>query len=156
MAEYPPGYGTAVAPRTPEPVSEPGWVRGSCLCGKIAFEIEHGGHTVNHCHCSRCRKARAAAHTSNLFLPATRFRWIRGQDQTASFKVPDAERFTHVFCTTCGSGSAVQRGERAMVPAALLDADPGISEQRHIFTDSMAPWDKLPDDGWPRYEQHAP
>ncbi|HMI91825.1 MAG TPA: GFA family protein [Polyangiales bacterium] len=155
-AEYPEGWGSAGLARNVEPASEPGWVRGSCLCGKVAYEIEHGGHSVYHCHCSRCRKARAAAHTANLFLPSARFRWIRGQDQRTSFKVPDAERFTHVFCSTCGSGTAVDRGERAMVPAATLDGDPGIVEQRHIFVSSMPAWDTLPNDGWPRFEQSAP
>jgi hypothetical protein len=153
--EYPDGWGSAAQPRTPEPASEPGWVGGGCLCGKVAYEIEQGGHLVNHCHCSLCRKARAAAHTSNLFLPSARFRWVRGEDERASFKVPAAERFTHVFCASCGSGSAVVRGERAMVPAATLDGDPGIVEQRHIFTGSKAPWETLPNDGLPRFDQSA-
>jgi hypothetical protein len=155
-AEYPEGWGSAAAGRTPpEPASEPGWVRGGCLCGKVAYEIEHGGHSVNHCHCSLCRKARAAAHTTNLFLPAARLRWIRGEDERTSFKVPPAERFTHVFCATCGSGSPRARADRAMVPAATLDGDPGIVEQQHIFIASRAAWETLPNDGWPRFDEHG-
>ena len=48
-------------------------MRGSCLCGSVAFEIAGpvAGPIVN-CHCSRCRKARAAAHASNLFVDRTR------------------------------------------------------------------------------------
>ena len=85
-----------------------------------------------------------------------RIQVVRGQDLRASFKVPEAERFTHVFCSTCGGGSALERGERAMVPAASLDADPGIIEHRHILLSSKAPWEILPNDGWLRYDQYPP
>src|SRR5207249_12306987 len=64
---FPPGMGEAVpSERRSEPVA--GKARGSCLCGGVAYEI--GGSVagpIANCHCSRCRKARAAAHASNLF-----------------------------------------------------------------------------------------
>jgi hypothetical protein len=152
---YPDGWG-AETTRSPELASDPNWVRGACLCGKIAYEVERGGHTGYFCHCSRCRKARAAAHASNMFVPATRFRWVRGEDERRSFKVPDAARFTVVFCGTCGSGAPNVQPERAMVPASTLDGDPGFSALSHIFVGSKAAWDVLPDDGRPRHDELPP
>jgi hypothetical protein len=153
-AGYPEGWSAPAVERTPEPASDPNWVRGSCVCGKVAFEIERGGHEGYYCHCSRCRKARSAAHANNLFLKIERFRWLRGEDERVSFKVPDAERFTHVFCGTCGGSAPNVRPDRGNLPAASLDADPGFSALRHIFVASKAAWDMLPDDGHPRFEQY--
>ena len=153
-AEYPDGWGATPIERKPEPASDPNWVRGSCLCGRVAFEVEYGNHKGYFCHCSRCRKARSAAHASNMFTTAERFRWVSGEDQRQSFKVPDAERFSHVFCASCGGGAPNARPDRVMIPASTLDADPGFTELAHIFVSSKADWDALPDDGWPRFDHY--
>ena len=44
-----------------------GGVRGGCLCGAIEFEVVAPFKVVHNCHCSRCRRARGAAHTTNGF-----------------------------------------------------------------------------------------
>src|SRR5437870_4875980 len=139
---YPSGMGEAVPfERRSEPVA--GRVRGSCLCGGVAYEI--GGPVagpIANCHCTRCRKARAAAHASNLFVQLPDFRWLRGEELVVSYKVPEAERFTQAFCRTCGAKVPhvnAARG-RVVVPAGPLDDDPGAREELHIFVGSKAPW----------------
>ena len=154
---YPPGAGDAV-PFSRRSEAAPGAVRGSCLCGGVAYEIagQVSGPIVN-CHCSRCRKARSAAHASNLFVETSRFRWLRGEELLVSYKVPEAERFTQVFCRTCG-GSAPRvdaaRG-RVVVPAGSLDDDPGAREELHIFVGSKAPWYAIAGD-LPQHEAYPP
>ncbi len=32
-------------------------IKGSCLCGKVTFEISGEPSSLSYCHCSRCRKA---------------------------------------------------------------------------------------------------
>ena len=142
--------------RRSEPVA--GRVRGSCLCGAVGYEI--GGPVagpIANCHCSRCRKARAAAHASNLFVELPEFRWLRGEDLVVSYKVPEAERFTQAFCRTCGAKVPhvnAARG-RVVVPAGSLDDDPGAREELHIFVGSKAPWYEIADD-LPRHEAYPP
>src|SRR5206468_4227360 len=125
------------------------WLRGSGLCGGVAYEI--GGPVagpIANCHCSRCRKARAAAHASNLFVQLPDFRWLRGEELVVSYKVPEAERFTQAFCRTCGAKVPhlnAARG-RVVVPAGSLDDDPGAREELHIFVGSKAPWYEIADD----------
>ena len=154
---YPPGYGDPVPfVRPTEPVA--GVVRGSCLCGGIAFEIDEpvSGPICN-CHCSRCRKGRAAAHASNLFVALPHFRWLRGAERIDEFKLPEAERFTQAFCRTCGSPMPklyLQR-DRAVVPAGSLDDDPGAREEIHIFVGSKAPWYAIVDD-LPQHDEYPP
>lgn len=153
---YPPGSELAAIDRPREAASEPGWTRGSCLCEDVVYELAAGDWTLMQCHCSRCRKGRAAAHGGNLFADATQLRWLRGADQLRTYKVPEAERFAQTFCARCGSPQPRAAGTtRYVVPAATLDADPGIQSVRHIFVGSKAPWFEIRDD-WPQYDGAPP
>jgi hypothetical protein len=107
------------------------------------------------CHCTRCRKARGAAHASNLFTESVRF--TRGEDQLVTYKLPEARYFMQVFCRTCGSPMPrVDAGRGfAVVPMGALDDDPGARPEGHIFVGSMAPWYQIAD-GLPQWEETPP
>jgi hypothetical protein len=152
---YPADAGLAAYERPVEVASDPGWVRGSCLCAEVAYELAVGEWTLMQCHCSRCRKGRAAAHGGNFFAQDAQLRWLRGHDLLRTFKVPEAARFAQTFCSRCGSPQPRAAGPRWVVPAASLDADPGISAVRHIFVGSKAPWFEIRDT-WPQYETMPP
>ena len=155
FAEYPAGWGEAVpSPRKTEPTPEA--VRGGCLCGAVAYEIPRPiAGPIVFCHCSRCRRARAAAHNANLFVDLERFRWLRGAERVELFKVPEAARFTQAFCRDCGSKLPHVGQTRVVVPAGSLDDDPGVRPGLHIFVGSKAPWFEICDD-LPRYDEYAP
>ena len=109
---------------------------GSCLCGSVAYELTGDARRFYHCHCERCRKASGSGHASNIIL-----RLDAGEDLTRSYKVPEAERFTAVFCRICGSPMPrVYDGGITVVPAGSLDHDPGIEPQARIFSGSRAQW----------------
>jgi hypothetical protein len=152
---YPPGYGAPAIERPQRVASGPGWVHGSCLCNDVAYEITAGGWTLMQCHCSRCRKARGAAHGTNLFVDAARFAWLRGEQTVRPYKVPEAARYTQAFCTRCGSSMPRPGGAFFVVPAGSLDGDPGITARKHIFCGSKAPWFTIAD-AWPQYETLPP
>jgi hypothetical protein len=131
-------------------------VRGSCLCGGAAYEIEGGLVRFRNCHCSRCRKARSAAYASNLFVEPNSFRWTRGEDLLESYKVPEAKRFMSVFCQVCGSNlPRVGLPEYVVIPAGSLDDDPGMKPEMHIFVGSKAGWHEITD-GLPQHEEYPP
>jgi len=143
---YPPDFDTPNAPDQPrEAVAAR--IHGSCLCNAVAFEAEGEPLICRHCHCSRCRKARSAAHASNLVVPIDGFRFTRGEPRLRSYKVPDAQFFTQAFCDTCGSPMPVVDTARGFVVIAMgaLDADPGVRPRNHIFVASKAPWFEITD-----------
>jgi hypothetical protein len=155
---FPPGMGEAVATRRhTEPA--PGVVRGACLCGAVAYECDAPltGGDITNCHCTRCRKARAAAHASNTFVSLASFRWLRGEERLRSYKVPEAERFTQFFCGECGSPQPnVQRAlERVVIPCGSFEDDPGVREARHIFVSARAAWFEIAD-ALPQFAEYAP
>ena len=148
-------------PHASPPVARPGpaqgkdgVLRGSCLCGDVAYEVRTPIKLVRNCHCSRCRKARAAAHATNGFTAMDGLVFVRGEDKLREYKVPSAQFFAQAFCTRCGSGMPRKDAERdiAIIPFGSLDDDPGRGADDHIFTGSMAPWYTITDD-LPSFEE---
>jgi hypothetical protein len=154
---YPAESGLPEVEPPPLPAPAEGALRGSCLCGKVVFHVTEPFKVVHHCHCSRCRKARAAAHTTNGFTSANGIRFIKGEDHIDTYKVPDAKYFTHVFCRTCGSGMPRVNRERgiAAIPLGALDDDPGRGADDHIFVAYKASWYEITDD-IVRYDEGPP
>jgi hypothetical protein len=155
-AEFPPGFG---APSWPTKVSAdpPGRPRGSCLCGRVGFVLEAEPLRALCCYCVRCRKARAAAHATNLVVPLTGLRFTRGESELETYRVPEAKFFAQAFCRHCGASMPRVDRERGfvVVPMGALDDDPGIRPQAHIFVASKAPWIGIHDE-LPRYDEGPP
>ena len=132
-------------------------LKGGCLCGAVKYEVTGEPKRFYHCHCSRCRKATGSGHASNLFLQPAALKWLRGEEQIRSFKVPEAKRFTNSFCSTCGSRLPRQAPgtDTVMIPCGSLDDEVPIKPQARIFSGSRASW-SCADDGLPVYPEYAP
>ncbi len=130
-----------------EPKPE-GIVRGSCMCGSVRFHVTKPVTTVRNCHCTRCRRGRAAAHATNGILPLNDVEFVAGEDELASYKVPAAEHFMQVFCKTCGAKMPrLDTGRNiAIVPFGGLDDDPGVKPAHHIYVDYKAKWHEITDE----------
>ena len=152
---WPPNKGLPeIARARPEGVEG---LAGSCLCGGIVWEVLEPFGRVHNCHCSRCQRARAAAHATNGFTSADGLRFLRGEELAVDWKLPEARFFAVSFCRVCGSGVPRRSEERglAVTPMAALDDDPGRDVDRHIYTGSMAPWHRITDD-LPQFDEAAP
>ena len=145
---YSPNENSKVYPDRVLPQRPAGIVRGSCLCDAIQFHITEPFKIVHNCHCSRCRRARAAAFTTNGFTSINGVRFIKGESSIKLYKVPDAKFFTHAFCENCGSGMPRTDPQRsiAVIPLGSLDDDPGAGAMDHIYTDDKAIWYDITDD----------
>jgi hypothetical protein len=145
---YSPQFGDATPVERPAVAAEPGKTFGSCLCAEVAYEITAPAMAMYQCHCSRCRKARGAAHGANLFYPLDSLRWIRGEEDVVDYKLPQAQRFGVSFCRQCGGATprvSALGGGGIVVPAGALDTDPGMRPMAHIFVGSKAPWFEITD-----------
>ena len=132
-------------------------VRGSCLCGGVTFEVELPFRRANHCHCSRCRKHSGTFGLTQGRVPRSQFRLLSGDELIRVFRPGGGK--AKAFCSTCGSslfGADWPEGEEVSVRLGALDDDPEIRPEYHTFVGSRAPWDELPDDGLPRYDELNP
>jgi len=154
---YPPEWGGGGGVKRPTVTAPEGIVPGSCLCGGVAWEVTGKPSLMMNCHCSRCRRGRGAAHATNAFYKLDQFRWVRGEELTDSFKVPDAQFFTQHFCRVCGSPTprVMEKFNRVLVPAGAFDADPGVQPTAHIFVAYKAPWFEITDD-IPQFSEMMP
>ena len=139
------------------PAQQENGLRGSCLCGVVRYEITGPIKAAYHCHCSRCRKARSAAHASNGFCSLDDAVFTAGEDNVKTFKLPEAERFGVAFCRSCGSGVLRRVPElgHAVIPLGALDDQPATGPGSHIFVASKADWYRIPDQ-LPRHDEGPP
>jgi len=144
--EFPPEFGMSGLQQShTDPRS--GIAAGSCLCGAAAYEATGEPLIMQSCHCQRCRRLRGAAHATNLFYKIPQFRWTRGSDLVAEYKLPEARFYTAAFCRQCAGALPKVAPERGLVvvPAGSLDTDPAVRPQRHVFTNYKAPWFEITD-----------
>jgi hypothetical protein len=123
---------------------------GSCLCGRVKFEVTPPFTAFRYCHCSRCQKASGSAHAANAFVAAAQFKWREGEALIKRYDHAPAQRFAVWFCTQCGSRVPHQvRGRDDMlIPAGLLDQPPANMPrpQNSIFWGSRTAWYVSPSD----------
>jgi hypothetical protein len=128
--------------------------QGSCLCGKVKYEIHGGLSSAVYCHCSRCRKASGTAFASNAPIAEQDFVILTGAEALKDFATPAG---THrIFCANCGSPVYSRRDTLPgvlRVRLGLLDTPlaKGEAPAAHIFAASKASWFEIRD-GLP---QHA-
>lgn len=126
---------------------------GSCLCGTVRFRVTGAVMRFLHCHCLRCRKATGTGHATNLIVKSSEVEWLSGEESVARYKVPDAERFSTAFCTTCGGQLPRAIGEIVVLPAGSLDQAPDAQPSGRIFWGSRAEW-SCDDSGLPTFTEY--
>ena len=116
--------------------------KGSCLCGKVLYEINGSLGVFQYCHCSRCRKFTGSAHAANIIVAPDQFNWLAGEELLGRFEVPEARHFATSFCKHCGSSLPwlATSGKAVVIPAGTLDGDPEIKPFQNIFYGSRADW----------------
>jgi len=119
-------------------------VRGSCLCGDVAWVSSGGFSLMAHCHCAMCRKAHGSAFATWAATPAAEHRWLRGHQSATRFA--SSADLVRKFCSRCGSVLPLDpEGERQFVPMGCLDDDPGTRPEAHIFAAHKAVWHEIRD-----------
>ena len=115
-------------------------MRGSCLCGGIAYEITRLDSPIEHCSCRYCRKAHAAAFNTSAGVRREHFRWLRGAERLRTYESSPGKRRS--FCGQCGTPLVAERDglDLLMLRVATLDEDPGARPALRIFTADEVPW----------------
>jgi hypothetical protein len=117
---------------------------GSCLCGRIRFEVRSFASDIYKCHCSRCRKRFGGASSAAALTPEDDFIWLEGVDLKRSYK-PSSSAYATQFCSNCGSLAPIHIKDKKLywIPVGLLETDPGIPLSSHVHVASKAPWEIL-------------
>ncbi len=129
-------------------------IQGSCLCGGFRFEIDEAAGPFELCHCNRCRKVSGSGTIAALGVQAEQYRVLAGTELRCTYEAPllnQPPAYQTYFCRVCGSPLPPPDPEGWFeIPAGLLDDDPGLQPDKHIFVELAPAWDKL-DDSLPRF-----
>lgn len=126
-------------------------INGSCLCGAVTFEIRQAQPAMEICHCNRCRKQSGAASMTTVTVLADDYKLLTGKELISSYAAPiiySKPAYQSFFCSNCGSPvPPIETTDEYMeIPAGLLDNDPAVKPDKHIFVEFLPPWDKITDD----------
>ncbi len=131
-------------------------IHGSCLCGAVQFEFTKAAGPFDLCHCTRCRKVTGSAFFAGLYVRIEDFRLVAGRELISIYEAPilrTPPAYRVSFCSRCGSPVPNPSGTSGLleIPAGLLDDDPGMKPDKHIFIEVKAPWFEITDD-LPQYD----
>lgn len=123
---------------------------GQCLCGSVKYQVQGALRPVVHCYCGQCRRTHGlmgpytqALRSDIHFIEETGLKWYLSSDH--------AERG---FCDTYGSSLFWHplNSDRMCISAGTLDHPTGLIVTGHIYTNDLADFHMIPDDGLPRYK----
>ena len=129
---------------------------GGCNCGAVRFEVSEPLGGGIYCHCTRCqrRTGTAAAATGRVAPGSVR---VTGEEHVRAWTPTDGA--SKAFCGECGSHlftRDAETGEILGVRLGAIDGDPGVRMELRQFVAYAAPWEPIPDDGLPRYDEYRP
>jgi hypothetical protein len=129
-------------------------IKGSCLCGAVAYEAGDLTGPMGHCHCHTCQKAHSAAFATTARTTRAGFRWTRGEAERRTYESsPGKLRW---FCGACGSQLMAEWKDSDQVILRIGCVDEGLGDARparHIWVSHAASWDPGPEDRLPRFEE---
>lgn len=124
-------------------------ITGECFCGEVTYRVEGKLRNARSCHCSRCRKVFSGQASAYAEVNASDFYWLSGEQQLQSYI--GKQGYGYQFCQKCGSvlcGVHHEVGQGVRVHGVTLgcvNGDPGVVIDMHIYVDSKAPWEVIPD-----------
>ncbi|NMM36457.1 MAG: GFA family protein [Glaciimonas sp.] len=115
-------------------------VYGSCLCGRVKYQVTGDIRSASHCHCTMCQKQHGAACGSYANVDRAGFSYASGADAVAAYE--SSPGVTRGFCQICGS-SLTWHSEKSpdciAVSLGTLDA-PYLGAVEDIFTETRVGW----------------
>lgn len=126
---------------------------GSCLCGRITYEIHGPLRSPRFCHCANCRQFSGTAYAAWGLVPTESFKIAGSRSHVTKY---DSGGGLRVFCSSCGSplwyepaGLPQYRG----IPLGIIDEGLVPTPEMHVWMKSKASWVTVSDD-LPQHETH--
>jgi hypothetical protein len=78
-------------------------IKGSCVCGNIAYEAEVDADDVSLCNCTDCQKFSGSAFRVGVLTDDSRFTLLRGTLKEYVKTAESGGRRVQAFCPECGT-----------------------------------------------------
>ena len=116
-------------------------LRGSCLCGAIAYSVDGPVESASHCYCTMCQKQHGAAAGTYANIARADLHIERDADLITEYASSDHAR--RAFCGRCGSTlfwRSDQTPERIAVTLGTLDQPFTEPVEIELHTESKPTW----------------
>lgn len=130
--------------------------KGSCLCGAIQYDAKGRLESIDHCHCSMCRRTHGSAFATFGRVARDDFQLTAGRDDLQVYASSEAVKRS--FCRHCGSRLLFEHSampDHVFLALGSLDEDPGGRPEGHIFVGSKASWFEITDE-LPQHDEYPP
>lgn len=130
---------------------------GGCGCGLVRFSIDAPLVAAAYCHCTRCQHRTGTGAQASARLQPGSLTVQSGDEHLRGWNAGSG--LEKVFCGACGSAVFARDpadGEVSIVRLGALDGDPGVRPSARQFVAYAAPWEDIPDDGLPRFDERLP
>ena len=131
---------------------------GSCLCGRVRFEVSERPTLAYYCHCTRCQGRTGSGSSAQARVEGGAFTLVAGEDAVKGWRHPDGG-FEKFFCRECGAHLFSRNPDdpsQMSVRMAAFDEDPGVRLSGRTYVAYAADWEPLPDDGHERWPEGMP
>jgi hypothetical protein len=135
---------------------DPTMYEGSCLCGRVRYQVDGAIGAFGYCHCRSCRKASGSAHAANASVDRTAFRLVAGADEIREYESSPGKQ--RAFCPHCGSPIYARMAatpEVIRIRLGSLDTPFDGAPTCHTWVADKAPWEPI-DDDLPQFAQEVP
>ncbi|KPJ82160.1 MAG: aldehyde-activating protein [Gammaproteobacteria bacterium SG8_30] len=133
-------------------------VDGGCTCRHVRYRMAAAPMFVHCCHCTWCQRETGSAFALNALIEADRVRVLQGEVDVVNTPSNSGRGQRIARCPRCrvalwshyaGAGDAV-----CFVRVGTLDRPEACPPDIHIFTSTLLPWVRLPEEGAPRVDEY--
>jgi hypothetical protein len=128
---------------------------GGCLCGRVRYEVTEPLVSASYCHCTRCQRRTGTGSSAQARTSPGALTIVSGAELVREWTPPD-EGWAKCFCSACGSALwSRSRDEPPIFGVRLgsFDDDLGVRPSYRQYVAYAVPWEPIPDDGLPRYDE---
>ena len=122
---------------------------GRCACDRVQYEIKADPMFTHACHCSDCQRTTGSAFVIHLIIAEADFE-IHGATRKVTLPTGSGAGCDLHSCVGCATyvwaRYLYHKVPVIAVRAGTLNDVSSVDPQAHIFTRSMQPWFRLPDD----------
>ena len=101
---------------------------GSCLCGRVSYQMLSSPKAVTHCHCKQCQKSHGAAFATYGAVPRKDLCILAGDEAIQSFSSTETGDWDDWICVALGT----------------LDSPFTALKQKHLHLESQPFWSPFP------------
>ena len=116
-------------------------LKGTCLCGGVAYRADGPVSHASHCYCTMCQKQHGAAAGTYANVDTAGFVFERGAELVTEYASSDHGR--RGFCRVCGSTlfwRSTQSPDRIAVTLGTMEPEYDGAVQRELHTDTKPGW----------------